>query len=123
MEVLEKMRTANQAPSLSCFNRAIRACCEGDAWPRGVGLLRRMEAFGHSPDEGTYTTILRAFEKAGEWQGSMKLLEYIGEKADEGKGAPRVTQNLAKAAADICHRAHRVSRLIGVRVSASCLSN
>ena len=44
-------------------NRKQTACCAGNEWPRGVGLLRRMENFGHSPNEETYAIILQAFAK------------------------------------------------------------
>ncbi len=94
-------------PSLVCFNEAIRACCLGNEWERGVGLLRRMEAAGHRPNEGTYRIILQAFAKTGEWQGSLKLLEYIAKKAEEGGRGGGVTPALARAAAENCVRASR----------------
>ena len=89
-----------------CFNAAIRACCLGNEWERGVGLLRRMEAAGEGADEKTYEVILQAFARTGEWRGSLKLLEYI-EKKREGGREVGVTPALARAAAEICVRAHR----------------
>jgi len=96
-------------PSLACFNSAIRACCVGDEWERGVGLLRRMERAGVRANEETYGVILQAFRRTGAWEGSLKLVEYLGKGGGEGVGAGQqpLTPALAQAAAEICLRAGR----------------
>jgi len=112
LEVLDRLRKGGRegggggGPSLVCFNAAIRACCLGNEWERGVGLLRRMEAAGQRADEKTYQVILQAFARTGEWKGSLKLLEYIDKKREGGREGG-VTPALARAAAEICVRAHR----------------
>ncbi|GAB5035999.1 pentatricopeptide repeat containing protein [Nannochloropsis oceanica] len=116
LEVLDGLRKEEMdgrregGPSVACFNAAIRACCVGNEWERGVGLLRRMEAAGQEADEETYGVILQAFARAGEWKGSLKLLEYIEKKTEGGREGGReggVTPALARAAANICVRAQR----------------
>lgn len=49
-------------------------CCLGKRWREALDLLVKMEARGLTPDVVTYTTLMCACDRAGEWQVSSFVL-------------------------------------------------
>jgi pentatricopeptide repeat protein len=55
------------------FNAATGACSHSGLWREAVGLLRRMETYGLTPDVRSYTAAITAAERGGaQWRVALE---------------------------------------------------